>query len=91
MCFQLPESLLLTISCFNPNLSVRVLNCWNVGVSEGSVNESEDQTRLADAAGTEDDHAVVVALLRHLQQFLFPVLFLFYFKICPFPIYFYLL
>jgi hypothetical protein len=36
------------------------------------VNKSENETRLADAAGPEDDHPVVVALFRHPQ--LFPVL-----------------
>ena len=56
-------------------LSVCVLDCGNVGVSECAVNESEDEAGLADAPGPKDHHPVVVALLRHREICLFPVCF----------------
>ena len=49
-------------------LSVRVLNCRDVGIPERAVDKPEYETGLADAAGAEDDDAVVVALLGHLSS-----------------------
>ena len=47
------------------HLSVSIVDGGNVGVSEGAVDEPEDEAGLANAPGPEYDHPVVVALLRH--------------------------
>ena len=46
-------------------LSVCIFDGRDVGVSEGAMDEPEDEAGLADAPGPEHDDPVVVALLRH--------------------------
>lgn len=47
------------------HLTIGVLDGGNVALAKGAFDEAQDERALADAAGAEDDHAVVVALLRH--------------------------
>lgn len=48
-----------------PHLSVGVLDCGDVGVSEGAFHEPKHQRALPHPAGTEHHHPVVITLLWH--------------------------
>ena len=50
------------------HLSVGIFNGWDIRVSEGAMDKSEDQTGFPHTSGSKNDDSVIIALFWHIFQ-----------------------
>ena len=50
------------------HLSVGIFNGWDVRVSEGAVDKSEDQTGFSHTSGSKNDNPIIIALFWHISK-----------------------
>ena len=50
------------------HLSVGIFNGWDIRVSEGAMDKSEDQTGFPHTSGSKNDDSIIITLFWHISK-----------------------